>query len=325
MKQVLVLVEQRRGEIREITEEMLSKGRELAEIAEAELTAVILGNNVKDFAQRLARLANRVIVVEDEKLTNFNSEIYQRVLVPIIEEEKSDLVLIGHTSFGMDLAPSLAAELNMPLATDCIDLKLDGERLLAIRPVHGDKVNTSISFSRPAPYVVTIRSGSFPIQEYDLSGEITYHDFSIGEVKYKKFLEYVEPLVGEVDITKADILVGVGRGIGDGEKNLPIVEDLAKALGGVVACSRPVVDKKWLPADRQVGTSGKTVKPKVYIAVGISGAFQHISGMKGADTIIAINKDPKAPIFGVADYGIVDDLFKVVPALASKIREITAT
>ena len=326
MKRIFVVAEHRRGEIREITGEMLSKGKELAEKTGAELAVLLLGNDVKGFAEKLTKSANKVYLVEDERLVNFNSEDYQKVIAHVINEQKPDLVLIGHTSFGMDLAPSLAVELDVALASDCIDIELEGEKLLAIRQVYGGKVNARVTFSRPFPYIITIRSGSFAVEEYDLSGEVVQIDSPLAEdMKYKKFIEYIEAAAGDVDITQADIVIGVGRGIGDGEKNLPLVENLAKALGGVLACSRPIIDKKWLPKERQVGTSGKTVKPKIYIAVGISGTFQHIAGMKGSATIIAINKDPKAPIFNVADYGIVDDLFKVLPALQEKIKGIAVS
>jgi electron transfer flavoprotein alpha subunit len=169
--------------------------------------------------------------------------------------------------------------------------------------------------------MVTVRSGAFPALEKEaLPGEIRELPSPLSdEGLARRFLQFVEAAVGEVDITQADILVSVGRGIKEAD-NIPMVKELADAIGGTLSCSRPVVDKKWLPKDRQVGTSGKTVKPKVYIAIGISGAFQHVAGMKGSGTVIAINKDPKAPIFGVATYGIVADLFKIVPVLREKIK-----
>ena len=170
--------------------------------------------------------------------------------------------------------------------------------------------------------MITVRSGSFPSEGLrEINGAIEEVPFPFEEdYPYKKFLQYLEAAVGEVDITQSDVIVSVGRGIG-GPDNLSVAEELASLVGGVVACSRPVADKNWLPKERQVGTSGKTVKPKFYIALGISGAFQHIAGMKNAATIIAVNKDPKAPIFNVAHYGIVDDLFKVVPGIVEKLRE----
>jgi electron transfer flavoprotein alpha subunit len=224
---------------------------------------------------------------------------------------------------GMDFAPSLAAHLKMPVATDCIGIDWKDEVFSLTRQIYGGKVNAEVSFLKKGAYMVTVRSGAFPVLEKDpLLGEIVPLPSPLtDEGLARRFIQYMEAAVGEVDITQADILVSVGRGIKEAE-NIPIVKELADALGGALACSRPVVDKKWLPKGCQVGTSGKTVKPKVYIAIGISGAFQHVAGMKGAGTVIAINKDPKAPIFNVAQYGIVADLFKIVPVLKGKVKEL---
>ena len=321
MGDVFVLAEHRKGEIRDITFEMLSKGWELAEQAGGTLTAVLLGHSVDEYASKLAEYAKKVLVVDNPLLENFNAELYQQALAHIIKEHKPTLLMMGHTGFGMDLAPALAVQLGLPLATDCIDLCLDGGRLLVTRQMYGGKVNVEAAVRVAETYLVTVRSASFEAKEgVSAGGEIVHVDVPIQEVDYKRFVQYVEPPKGEVDITAADIIVSVGRGIRE-EKNLPLIEELAKALGGVVACSRPIVDKGWLPKDRQVGSSGKTVRPKLYIAIGISGAFQHVLGMKDSEMIIAINKDPKAPIFSVADYGVVDDLFKVVPELTKKIQE----
>ncbi len=283
---------------------------------------VLLGHNVEEFAKRLADHAKRVLKVDDARLEDFNAEAYQKVLSHLISERKPLLTLIGHTAFGIDLAPSLATELNVPLVTDCIDLDFEGEKPIVVRQVYGGKVNVKASLRTSDSYIVTLRPATFEVQEAEpLGGEIIETPSPLKEdIPYKKFIEYFEPPAGEVDITAADVLVAVGRGIKDAE-NISIVGKLAEALGGALACSRPIVDKGWLPTDRQVGTSGKTVKPKLYIAVGISGAFQHVSGMKNSDLIIAINKDPKAPIFRAADYGVVEDLFKAVPTLTDRILE----
>ena len=322
MAEIFVLAEHRRGELRDITFEMLTKGKELAEKTNGELTAVLLGKNVKEHAEKLSTRAKRVLVVEDDKLENFNSEAYQKVMMHLIKERKPLLTMIGHTSFGMDLAPSLAASLNTPLATDCIDLAFENGTLTVTRQMYGGKVNVKATLKPAETYIVTVRQAAFPAEETALNGEIVEIPSPLSEeIAEKRFIEYVLPPPGGVDITAAEVLVGIGRGIKD-ESNIPLVEELAKALGGVLACSRPIVDKGWLPSDRQVGTSGKTVKPKLYIALGISGAFQHVLGMKNSDLIIAVNKDPKAPIFNVADYGIVEDLFKVVPQLKDKILEL---
>ncbi len=322
MTELFVLAEHRQGEFRDVTFEMLTKGRELSQKIDADLTAVLLGHNVKESAKKLADHAKKVLIVDDERLECFNAEAYQRVLSHLISEHKPLLTLIGHTSFGIDLAPSLATELDVPLATDCIGLDFEGKKLIVVRQVYGGKVNVKASLRESESYLATLRPATFEVKEVEpLGGEIIEMPSPLKEdIPYKRFIEYFEAPAGEVDITVADILVAVGRGIKDTE-NVPIVQKLAEALGGALACSRPIVDKGWLPADRQVGTSGKTVKPKLYLAVGISGAFQHVSGMKNSDLIIAINKDSKAPIFRAADYGVVEDLFKVVPTLTDKILE----
>jgi electron transfer flavoprotein alpha subunit len=325
MKEIFVLAEHRQGQIRDVTFEMLTEGRELAENTDADLTAVLLGKDVKEHAETLLEYAKKVLLIEDAKLENFNSEAYQKALSKLIKEHKPLLTIIGHTSLGADLAPSLAAALNLPLATDCIDLEFEGETLIITRQMYGGKVNVSATVRKSESYIVTVRQAAFPAQRPAMNGEIIEAPSPLTEeITEKRFIEYVSPPPGGVDITAADVLVGVGRGIKD-VNNMPIVEELAKGLGGVLACSRPIVDKGWLTSDRQVGASGKTVKPKLYIAVGISGAFQHVLGMKNSDLIIAINKDRNAPIFNFADYSIVDDLFKIVPALKDKIYELKGT
>lgn len=323
MKELFVLAEHRLGELRDVTFEMLSKGWELSQKINADLTAVLLGHNVKEFAKRLADHAKKVLIVDDIRLENFNAEAYQRVLSHLISERKPSLTLIGHTSFGVDLAPSLATELNTPLAPDCIDLDFEGEKLVVVRQVYGGKVNVKASLRKSESYIATLRPATFKVREIKpLGGEVVEIASPLSkDITYKRFIEYFEPPAGKVDITAADIIIAIGRGIKDAD-NIPIVKELADALGGVLACSRPIIDKGWLPTNRQVGSSGKTVKPKLYIAIGISGAFQHVSGMKNSDLIIAINKDPKAPIFRVADYGVVNDLFEVVPSLKSKLYEL---
>ena len=323
MRKIFVLAEHRMGELRDVTFEMLSKGRELAEKVNADLIAVLFGHDVRVFAERLADQTEEVLVVDDLRLENFNAEAYQRVLSSLITKHKPLLTLIGHTAFGVDLAPSLAVELDIPLATDCIDLDFEDGVLTVFRQMYGGKVNVKASLREAESYIITIRPATFEVKKVEpLGSKIVDVASPLKEyIEYKKFIEYVEPAVGEVDVTAADVIVSIGRGIKDA-KNIPMVQELAEALGGVLACSRPIVDKEWLPKDRQVGTSGKTVKPKLYIAIGISGAFQHVTGMKGSDLIIVINRDPKAPIFSVADYGVVDDLFKVVPALKNKTYEI---
>ena len=320
------MAEHRQGQIRDITYEMLTKARELAEKASMELTAVILGSNVKEHAKTLVEYTNKVMVVEDAKLENFNSEAYKKVLSSLITMHKPLLVMTGHTSQGVDLAPRLAAALNLPLATDCIDLAFESDVFTVTKQMYGGKVNVKATVRKAETYLATIRQATFTPTKpaTPMNGQIVIVPSPLAEeISEKRFIQYVLPPPGGVDITAAEKLVGIGRGIKD-VANIPQVEDLAKAIGGVLSCSRPIVDKGWLPTDRQVGTSGKTVKPKLYLALGISGAFQHILGMKSSDLIIAVNKDPKAPIFSFADYGIVEDLFKIVPPLKNKVNELRA-
>ena len=323
MAEIMVLMEHRQGEMRDINLEMLFKGQELAEKTKAELTAVLLGKGVASMADGIKRFCHHTLICEDERLAQFNSDPYQDVLSFMIKERKPALVLIGQTACGMDLAPALATAAGIPLATDCYQIEVKGDTVLPFRQMYGGKMSAEVHFAKKAPcYMITVRVGSFPSEGLrEINGAVEKVAFTFEkDYAYKKFLQYVEAAVGGVDITQADVIVSVGRGIGDPE-NLPMIEELASLLGGVVACSRPVADKNWLPKERQVGTSGKTVKPKLYIALGISGAFQHTAGMKGATTIIAVNKDAKAPIFSVAHYGIVDDLLKVVPGLVAKVKE----
>ena len=323
MVEIFVLVEHRQGQIRDITFEMLTKAREIAGKTGAELTAIVLGKNIPDQGKLLAEYAKTVIVIEDSKVENFNSEAYKRILASLITEHKPLLVLMGHTSYGVDLAPRLAAALNLPLATDCIDLGFEDDIFTVTRQMYGGKVNVKASAKKAETYIVTVRQATFAPQKPSppANGKIVTTSSPLKEeVTEKHFLQYVLPPPGGVDITAAEKLVGVGRGIKD-VANVPMADDLAKTVGGVLACSRPIVDKGWLPTDRQVGTSGKTVKPKLYLSFGISGAFQHVLGMKSSDLIIAVNKDPKAPIFSFADYAVVEDLFKIIPALKNKIVE----
>jgi len=324
MTKIFVLAEHRQGQLRDITYEMLTKAREIAEKTNAELTAIILGKDVKEHAKALTEYAKNVILVQDPKLENFNSEAYKKILTKLVTEHKPSLVMMGHTSYGIELAPRLAAALNTPLATDLIDLTFENDTFTVTRQMYGGKVNVKATAHKAETYMATIRQATFTAQKpaTPTNGQITETPSPLTEeIATKRFIQYVLPPPGGVDITATEKLVGVGRGIKD-MANMPMMEELAKTIGAVLACSRPIVDKGWLPNDRQVGSSGKTVKPKLYIAIGISGAFQHVLGMKNSDLIIAINKDPKAPIFSFADYGITEDLFKIVPSLKNKVYEL---
>jgi electron transfer flavoprotein alpha subunit len=321
VSRILVLAEHRKGVLRDITREMLTKGRELAGQSGGKLAVAIPGKNVDGFATELSAMADEVFVINDDKLENFNGEIYRDVMTYLMDEYKPLITLIGHTAAGMELAPALAVARNLPVTTDCIDVKLDGNKLTAVRQMYGGKINSDVFFNPADQYLLTMRQGVFaPSEGGTDKSEISNISCPLPEQAQKKFVEYIDAVAGAVDITAADVLVSVGQGIGD-EKNIPIIEDFAAAINATMSCSRPVVDRKWLPKERQVGSSGKTVKPKVYFAIGISGAFQHVTAVK-ADTIVAVNKDPRAPIFRVADYGYVGDLFQVIPKLKEKVMEL---
>ena len=322
MSELFVIVEHRLGEIRDITLEMLWKAGELAETLSSNLTAILIGHEVNSIAEKISDRADKIIIFDDEGLKNFNADIYKEIVSGLIEESKPTLTLIGNTSWGMELAPCLSIKAGLPLATDCINIIPKNANLVAQRQMYSGKIFANISFAESDGYIFTIRSGVFPTDRIgDRQAQIIQKDFSIKDITVKKnFIEFVETAAGDVDITQAELLVSVGRGIGE-EENIAIIKELAEALNGILSCSRPIVDKNWLPKYLQVGTSGKSVAPKIYIAVGISGAFQHLAGISGAGTVIAINKDPKAPIFRTADYGIVDDLFKIIPVLKDKVLE----
>jgi electron transfer flavoprotein alpha subunit len=322
MAEICALVEHRQGVIRDITYEVLTCGRTLAEKQNATLTAVLLGHNTEQMIDSIQSHAHRLVVIDNALFKEFNAESYQLALAEILKNRKPMLTLMGHTAFGYDLCPSLATQLGVPFTTDCLEVDVVENRVRLVRQIYDGKLNARVTLREHPSCMATLRSGAVVAQDGTLSAEVEKIESPINtEPDYRKFIEYIEAAVGEVDITKADVLIGIGRGIKD-QANIPVLEDFAKAVGGVLACSRPIVDAGWLPKDRQVGSSGKTVKPKLYIALGISGAFQHVAGMKNADTIIAVNKDANAPIFNEADYGIVDDLFKVVPALKNKIMEM---
>lgn len=320
MGDIFVVVEHRQGEVRDITYEMLFKADQLCRENSHNLTAIILAGQDESFLDDIAPKADRVIVYEDERLKNFSGELYGEILKGLIEEHRPFLTLIGHTSWGMDLCPALSAKTGYPLATDCVDIMVENDRPVVIRQIFSGKVFSRVSFKESEGYLVSARPGSFlPEEIEDRKGEVIKNELpaDLPEPR-KKFVGFVDTAAGDVDICQADLLVSIGRGIGD-EDNIEELKELADVMGGTLSCSRPIVDKNWLPKYHQVGTSGKSVKPKVYLAFGISGAFQHLAGITAAGTVIAVNKDKKAPIFRVADYGVVDDLFNVVNALKEKL------
>ena len=320
MAEIFVIAEHRQGGLREITLQILWKAHELCQKLSHTLTAVVMGGRDEPFINEIAERADRVIVVEDERLRAFNADLYRDTLQTLVSEHRPFLILLPHTPWGMDLGPSLSIKTGFPVATDCVDILVEEGRPKVIRQVYAGKLFQKVSFKESGGYIITVRSGAFPSDKAgDRHADIIKKSVPAGIPEARRqFVAFEETGAGAVDITKAELLVSVGRGIGE-QENLEIVNELADLMGGVLSCSRPVVDKKWLPKYHQVGTSGKSVKPKVYLALGISGAFQHVAGMSGSATIIAVNKDKKAPIFRVAHYGVVDDLLKVVEAMKAKL------
>jgi electron transfer flavoprotein alpha subunit len=321
--QIFVLAEHRKQQLRDTTWEAMAAGRQLAEELGAELTCLLLGHHVDSMAESLAKECARVLVVDDPRLGWFNSEALTKALTAILKDSESLMLIIGNSNSVIELAPGLSVMLDAALATDCFAFEVRDGKPLAWRQMYSYKVNTLVSFKNTKNIIATLRGGSFSFTPSgNAAGTVEKLPCPLAEEPLKKrFLNYVEAEKGDVDVASADIIVSLGRGIGD-EPDMEVFQSLADTLGGVLACSRPIVDKNLLPKYHQVGTSGVEVKPKVYLALGISGAFQHVGGIKGSPLIVAVNKDPRAPIFRVAQYGIVGDLYQVVPALEEKIKEL---
>ena len=320
MGEIFVVAEHRQGELREVTNQMLWKADELCREHSHKLTTVVIGGKDMPFLNDISERSDRVILVEDDSLKDFNTDRYKEIIIRLINERNPLLILMGHTPWGMDLAPSVAVKTELPIASDCVDIIIEDNNPKVIRQIYNGKLFSKVSFKQSESYIITVRPGAFSDEKTgEHKGELVKMDMpaDMPEAR-KKFVELVDAGVCDIDICQADFLVSIGRGVGE-EDNIAVVKELSDKLGCVLSCSRPVVDKNWLPKYHQVGTSGKSVKPKVYLAFGISGAFQHVAGMSGAGTVIAVNKDKKAPIFRVADYGVTEDLFKVVNALIEKL------
>jgi electron transfer flavoprotein alpha subunit len=319
---VLCVIERAGDGLDESAWELLGAGRSLAGDGGL-VTAVVLGENLDNLARELGRGFDEVFVFDDPALAVWNGHAYSRVLAPLVAREAPALTLAMHTNLGIDLAPGLAARAGVPLLADCLGLRATDSGYEATRAVYGGKVHARVVCTAGDRGVLaTLRAGAVPAAEpgREPSGTIRTEQVPEDVARGRRFVRTADGGARDVDITQAPILVGVGRGIED-EENLELVRSLADALGAEIACSRPVVDKGWLPKSRQVGTSGVTVKPKVYIALGISGSFQHIGGIKGSPFLIAVNKDSRAPIFGIADLGVVGDIMEIAPALEAKLRE----
>ncbi|MCI9463626.1 MAG: electron transfer flavoprotein subunit alpha/FixB family protein [Lachnospiraceae bacterium] len=340
-KGVYVFAQQVDNEISSIAFELLGKAKDLAKDLNTDVTAVLLGSGVKDLADKLAEYgADKVIVVDDPELKVYRTEPYAHALASVINEYKPEIVLVGATAIGRDLGPRVSARVATGLTADCTVLEIGDfplqavpgqeqkhNQLLMTRPAFGGNTIATIACPDNRPQMATVRAGVMQKIEPIKGAKAVVEEFNPGftpDNKYVEILDIVKAVTDTVDIMDAKILVSGGRGVGSPE-NFKILEDLAEVLGGTVSCSRAVVDSGWKPKDLQVGQTGKTVRPNVYFAIGISGAIQHVAGMEESDIIVAINKDADAPIFDVADYGIVGDLNKIVPKLTESLKaEIAA-
>lgn len=335
-KGVYVFAQQVDNELSGIAFELLGKAKELAKDLNTDVTAILLGSGIKGLADQLAEYgADKVIVVDDPELKEYRTEPYAHALASVIEKYKPEIFLVGATAIGRDLGPRVSARIHTGLTADCTQLDIGDfpmnpipgkeqlhNQLLMTRPAFGGNTIATIACPEFRPQMATVRPGVMQKAPKVEGAKAVVEEFNPGftpDNKYVEILEIVKSVVDTVDIMDAKILVSGGRGVGSPE-NFKLLDDLAEVLGATVSCSRAVVDAGWKPKDLQVGQTGKTVRPNVYFAIGISGAIQHLAGMEESDIIVAINKDETAPIFDVADYGIVGDLNKIVPALTEKLK-----
>jgi len=316
---VLVLAEQFEGSFRKMAYEALSEGKRLADALGEPLTGVVLGFGVEAMAAELAKYgADRILVGDDSALADYTTEAYANVLYDIVKDHDPKILLLGASTRGKDLSARLSARLDTGLAMDCIALRVDGDTLVATRPMFGGKVLAEVAI-QGTPVVAAIRPNVMEVVEAEKATAVEKVQVNVGVTK-TKVLEKKLEAAAKVDLTEANIIVSGGRGMGGPDFSL--LEELAEVLGGTVGASRSVVDEGWRPHSDQVGQTGKVVSPNLYIACGISGAIQHLAGMGSSKYIVAINKDPEAPIFKKADFGIVEDLFKVVPSITGEVKKL---
>ena len=318
---VLVIAEQRGGRLNRATWETVAAAQQ----AGGPITIAVLGAGADAAATELAAAdVAGIVIVEHAALAEYTADGYVLALAALLAQEQPSLVFLPHTYQTRDFAPALAARLGRPLVTDVTAVKKSGDKLVYVRPVFQGKLNADVEATGPSPHLVTFQIGAFRADAAARgaaaapSRTVTV-PIEAGAMRQRAEAPFQEARQA-VDLSQAERIVSVGRGI-KGQEHLKIAEDLAKALGAEIAASRPICDAGWLPMDRQIGSSGQTVAPKLYVALGISGAIQHLVGMKGSRTIVAINKDPEAPIFEIADYGIVGDLFEIVPALIGELNK----
>ena len=318
MKNIFVLVEHLKGKVGDITFEMLGIGRKIADTMGFKLNAVVLGNQVNSLLQNFG-IADTVFFADNGKLEMPSPLVIAKILKALTEQNETAYVLIGNTNVSSGIGPLLSYKLNYPFLNFCKNIAIEDNTLVVTSQLFGGKIFSEVKISENKG-IISIYPGSFPVDEgmSDKKPVIEAIEIPIEEDK-NIFKSYIEPESGDIDITKENILVSVGRGIENSE-NISLAEDLISVLGGAICASRPVIDQGWLPLSRQVGKSGMIVKPKLYLALGISGAPEHQEGMKDSELIIAINKDSGAPIFNIAHYGVVGDLFDIVPNLIEAIK-----
>ncbi|MFP4423258.1 MAG: electron transfer flavoprotein subunit alpha/FixB family protein [Desulfococcaceae bacterium] len=314
---ILVIAEHRDGAFRKVSFEAISVARRLAESAGGEAVALVLCEGIGDLAAQCGAYgAARVLAAEHAELREYDPEAYTAVVAAAVEKESPAVILMGASSQGKDLAGRLAARLKAGVAMDCTAVRLEGGNVVATRPIYGGKVLAEVALSG-APQIAALRPNAFEAEENAAAGTVEPLDADPGSPKAKFVEKQLE--TGKAELTEADVVVTGGRGVGG--KDYKVIEELAEALGGAVGASRSAVDEGWRPHADQVGQTGKVVSPNLYVACGVSGAVQHLAGMSGSRVVVAINKDPDAPIFSKADYGIVGDLFEVVPAITEAVRK----
>jgi len=324
---ILTIVEQNDGKVSRIGWEALAAAQEIGAGLNQPANALVLGKNAQAAAQSLAEVKiQQAWFAENAELANYTPDGFSAAARQVIEKTQPAYVLAGHSYQARDYMPKLATRFDRVFVSDCVGFRLEGGAVVFVRQMFQGKINADFSFNAASgnSYFVSFQAGAISSDKVAKGGHAAVADAGVnlsGVAIRTKVLEIFEGVKGKVDLTKTDIIVAVGRGIKEKDK-LPVVEELAKALGAELAASRPVCDDGWLPMDRQIGSSGQTVAPKLYVAVGISGAIQHIVGMKSSRVVVAINKDERAPIFDLADYGVVGDLFEVVPALTAAIKEV---
>ena len=323
--QIIVLGEHSKGQLKDVSLESLSLGKELSKVLRKEVILVVIGRELDEMAQEVSsKTGLRVVVLTTQKYEYYTPETYCEILYSFLLRESPYLMLVGHSYQTIDFVPKLAGMLDWAFVSNCINYQIQNSQLGWVRQVFNGKLNLRVEVKGGSPYFVSIQQGTFETSDYNVrvSPRVYHHELVLPNLLLKrKLIEVIENINEKIDLTKAEIIVAGGRGLGSKE-NFQLILDLAKALGGGVGASRPVTDSDWLAKEHQIGSSGQVVSPKLYIACGISGAIQHLVGMANSECIVAINKDPYAPIFQVADYGIVGDLFKILPILIELAGEI---